>query len=66
MFYKLINDNWNRGRTINLPDGSVLKEGDQGKDGWLWHDEEPQEYLDWKDDLELENLRLLRELENGL
>ena len=38
---------WNVGSNIKTPDGEV----EQGQDfeDWKWHDEPPQEYLNWKE-----------------
>jgi hypothetical protein len=51
MYYKKEEDgNWNVGNRIDFPDGVVLsKDNKLSKDGWVWYDETPQEYLDWLD-----------------
>lgn len=66
MFYKYEenNDKWNRGLKVTLPTGEVLSEDNKIElDGWKWYDEAPQVYLDWKEAKELEELKLLKELE---
>lgn len=48
MWYKFIQDEWYVGNRVNFPDGSVLEnDHTQTKDGWVWHAEPPQAYLDW-------------------
>jgi hypothetical protein len=48
MFYKKENNNWYTGKKIHLPSGEVLTEDNKIKvDGWEWHDEPPQEYIEW-------------------
>ena len=53
MFYKLFEDGSCKcGNNINLPDGTTLSINNKGSiDGWVWYDEEPQEYLDWLENL---------------
>lgn len=52
MFYKKDdNENWYSGNNIHFPDGTILnKDNKIEKDGWFWSDEEPQEYLNWKEE----------------
>lgn len=50
MFYKKENDNWFVGVEITLPTDPVnilTKSNRENEYGWEWHDEPPQEYLDW-------------------
>lgn len=51
MFYKIEEDgNWVTGNKIYFPDGTILSSDNKiSKDGWVWYDEDPQEYLDWLD-----------------
>lgn len=50
MWYKFIQEEWYIGNRVNFPDGSVLEnDHTQTKDGWVWYEEPPQEYLDWKE-----------------
>lgn len=58
MFYKKENDMWFVGSIIVLPTDppTILNENNKNNDyGWVWHDNTPQEYLDWKESNELEN-----------
>lgn len=49
MFYKKEGDNYFEGLIINLPDGTVLtSENRKNKDGWIWHDEPPMDFIDWQ------------------
>lgn len=49
MFYHKDNlGNWQSGQEIHLPDGSILSvKNRENKQGWEWHDEPPEEYLEW-------------------
>jgi hypothetical protein len=47
MFYKKENGKWLTGLIIELP--KLTKENKDSLNGWKWHDEPPQEYLDWKE-----------------
>lgn len=52
MFYKkeIIEGlvNWHKVKLVHLPNGLILTEEVRENDhGWDWHDEPPQEYLDW-------------------
>ncbi len=65
MFYKYEenNDKWVRGNMITLPNGDILSEDNKKEiDGWVWYDEEPQEYLDWKEEKELEHMKMMIEI----
>jgi hypothetical protein len=51
MFYKIDENtgDWHVGNEVHFPDGIKLNiENKQLKDGWVWYDEPPQEYLDWQ------------------
>ena len=53
MFYKKINEYWFVGERVSLPNGEELnKNNTENNYGWEWHDEPPQEYLNWKDEQE--------------
>lgn len=62
MYYKNHGQSgWVRGLRVILPDNTEMNEANHDGwqypvDGWEWHEEEPQEYLDW--------LKSLEELEN--
>jgi hypothetical protein len=44
------NGEWFIGARIYFPDGTILSlENKIEKDGWMWHDEPPREYLEWKE-----------------
>jgi hypothetical protein len=50
MFYKYNSENneWYTGLEIHCPGGVILSVENQiPHDGWQWHDEPPQEYLEW-------------------
>jgi hypothetical protein len=48
MFYKYENGEWFIGAKIYFPDGTILSLKNKiEKDGWMWHDEPPREYLEW-------------------
>lgn len=52
MFYKFNKEpqEWYAGNEVHFPDGTKLTaENKQEIDGWEWHDEPPQEYLDWQE-----------------
>jgi hypothetical protein len=54
MFYKYENGEWFIGAKIYFPDGTILSlENKIEKDGWMWHDEPPREYLEWKENFYL-------------
>jgi hypothetical protein len=51
MFYKFNTETqeWYFGNEVHFPDGTKLNaENKQEKDGWQWHDEPPQEFIDWQ------------------
>ncbi len=50
MFYKKINESeWLTATEIHFPDGTVSNaENRTTKDGFVWYDEDPQEYVEWK------------------
>ena len=55
MFYKKEEENWFAGVEITLPTDpvNILTENNRENDyGWQWHDEPPQEYLDWLEEQE--------------
>ena len=48
---------WVRGLRVILPDNTEMNASNKDQwqypiDGWNWHDEPPQEYLDWLASLE--------------
>jgi hypothetical protein len=50
MFYKKDENTgeWYFGNEVHFPDGiKITSENKLTKDGWVWYDEPPQEYLDW-------------------
>ena len=59
MFYKKENNGWLIGSVVKIPIDSsgdnlsvigsiILDENNkQSYDGWEWHDEPPQDYIDW-------------------
>lgn len=63
MFYKYEenNDKWVRGLNIHLPNGKTLNIENKNVmiDGWKWYDEQPQEFLDWKEQKDLEYFNFL-------
>ena len=55
MFYKKENNNWFVGLEITLPTDpvNVLTEVNrENEHGWEWHDNPPQEYLEWIEEQE--------------
>lgn len=56
--YKLLEDgSWLKADLeVFLPDGRIVSQENQ-IEGWVWHDNPPQEYIDW-DLLEKEKLEL--------
>lgn len=48
-FYKFEVDMWMYGIKIYYPDGLIVSEEnkEEVRDGWVWYEEEPQEYIDW-------------------
>lgn len=50
MFYKKLNDTeWLTANEIHFPDGTISNaENKTSKDGFIWFDEAPEEYLEWK------------------
>lgn len=45
---------WARGLRVILPDNTELNASNKDEwqypiDGWTWHDEPPQDYLDWEE-----------------
>jgi hypothetical protein len=49
MYYKIEeNGDWVLANRIDYPDGTILSSDNKlSKDGWVWYDNPPQEYLDW-------------------
>jgi hypothetical protein len=50
MFYKYIEnlDTWSVSNEVHFPDGTILNSENRAeKDNFIWHDEPPQEYLDF-------------------
>lgn len=54
MFYKKSEENWLNGTRISLPNGVEITEENKDEHtdtlseyGWEWHDNPPQEYLNW-------------------
>jgi hypothetical protein len=50
MFYKKDEntEEWYVGNEVHFPDGTKINaENKKEIDGWQWHDEAPQEYLEW-------------------
>jgi len=48
MFYKFDRQQWWSAQVIALPSGEIISpENRKNLDGWEWHDQAPQEYLDW-------------------
>lgn len=53
---------WAKGLRVILPDNTEMNESNRNDwtypvNGWTWHDEPPQEYLDWEaslDEMEIE------------
>lgn len=63
MFYKENNNNWIVASKVLFPNNVEVTEEnkDEHKDllieyGWEWHDNPPQEYLDWLQEQELEEI----------
>ena len=47
MFYKYENGEWFIGSEIHFPDGTkITASNPETKNGWEWHDEPPQKYLE--------------------
>ncbi len=64
MYYKsdIQNNIWHKGNLIHLPSGEILENGTpSSSDGWVWSEEEPQEYAEWAEKQRLEELRILIE-----
>ena len=64
MYYKsdIQNNIWHKGKVINLPSGETLENGiPSSSNGWVWSEEEPQEYTEWVEKQRLEELRMLIE-----
>lgn len=50
MFYKHEPGGWMSCSVVKLPTGEILNEENKiSLDGWEWHDEPPQEYIDWQE-----------------
>lgn len=47
MFYKKEGDNWWRSDWVSNKNYTLDENNKQSIDGWEWHDNPPQEYLDW-------------------
>lgn len=58
MYYKKDEKgNWHKGKIIYLPSGEILNEDNKNSlDGWEWHDEAPQEYLEWLESKQTDDL----------
>lgn len=57
MFYKKENNgNWLIGKVIKIgTSGELLDESNKENEyGWEWHDNPPQEYLDWVEQQQIE------------
>lgn len=56
MFYKKDeNGEWSYGFRIAIPNFEVLTSENRENDfGWIWHDNPPQEYLDWLEKQEID------------
>jgi len=53
MWYKKENEKWLVGKSVLLPDNTLLQDiHDVEMYGWIWHDNPPQEYLDWLEEQE--------------
>ena len=56
MWYKYNEDNneWYFGGEIHLPSGTILNSDNKEFkiDGWFWSEEEPLEYVKWKEGYE--------------
>lgn len=53
MFYKFNKESneWYAGNEVHFPDGiKITLENKQSKDGWQWHDEPPQEFINWQNE----------------
>jgi hypothetical protein len=59
MFYKKTDEgDWYTGNAVHFPDGVILnKDNKVSHDGWEWHEEPPQEYLDWIDSVKINSTR---------
>ncbi len=60
MFYKKSGENWLNGIKIALPNGIEITEENRSEHtdtlsefGWIWHDEPPQDYLDWLEEQQI-------------
>lgn len=49
-FYKKIEDKWFEANKVSNANYTLDENNKQSIDGWEWHDEPPQEYLDWLDE----------------
>ncbi len=49
-FYKYENGEWLHAQfSVHFPDGTILSVDNKiEKDGWVWFEEEPEEYTNWK------------------
>jgi hypothetical protein len=49
MFYKKEGENYFEAETVCLPNGKILTtENRENKDGWIWYDEAPKEFIDFQ------------------
>lgn len=61
MFYKKEEDSsWLVGKVIKIgTSGEILDENNKENEyGWEWHDEPPQEYLDWLEEQNNEEIQM--------
>jgi hypothetical protein len=49
MFYKKEGENYFEAETVCLPNGKILTtENRENKDGWIWYDKQPQDFIDFQ------------------
>ena len=51
-FYKKIGEDWFESSKVSNANYTLDENNKQEIDGWQWHDEPPQEYLDWLEEQE--------------
>lgn len=53
-FYKQIGEKWFEASKVSNANYTLDENNKQEVDGWEWHDNPPQEYLDWLQEQEQE------------
>jgi len=70
MWYRFVEETneWNKGMNIHLPNDILLNSDNKDEmiDGWKWYDEPPQDFLDWEEARELEDMRMMLKLDRDV